>query len=46
MSSNLEDLDARIRSRMLDTRVCAIYEILAPSYRGGGMKVSTRKARS
>ncbi len=36
MSSNLEDLDARIRSRMLDTRVCTIFEILAPSYRGGG----------
>jgi DNA replication protein DnaC len=38
MSSNLEDLDARIRSRMLDTRVCMIYEILAPSYRGGSSK--------
>ena len=38
MSSNLEDLDARIRSRMLDTRVCTIFEILAPSYRGGGVK--------
>ncbi len=36
MSSNLEDLDARIRSRMLDTRLCRIYEILTPSYRGGG----------
>lgn len=42
MSGNLEDLDARIRSRMLDTRVCMIYEILAPSYRGG----STRPART
>lgn len=38
MSSNLEDLDARIRSRMLDTRVCRIYEIIAPSYRGGAPK--------
>ena len=36
MSSNLEDLDARIRSRMFDTRVCTIFEIHAPSYRGGG----------
>ena len=36
MSSNLADLDARIRSRMLDSRICAIYEIIAPSYRGGG----------
>lgn len=46
MSSNLEDLDARIRSRMLDTRVCEIYEILAPSYRGGGVKPPARKARA
>ncbi len=46
MSSNLEDLDARIRSRMLDTRVCAIYEILAPSYRGGALKAPARKARA
>lgn len=38
MSSNLEDLDARIRSRMLDTRVCRIYEIIAPSYRGSTPK--------
>ncbi len=38
MSSNVEDLDARIRSRMLDTRVCMIYEIIAPSYRGGSQK--------
>jgi len=42
MSGNLEDLDARIRSRMLDTRLCMIYEILAPSYRGG----STRPVRT
>ncbi|HPS41710.1 MAG TPA: ATP-binding protein, partial [Anaerolineaceae bacterium] len=38
MSSNLEDLDARIRSRMLDTRLCTIFEIIAPSYRGGGSR--------
>ena len=47
MSSNLSDLDARIRSRMLDTRICAIYEILAPSYRGGGVQgVKNRKTKS
>jgi DNA replication protein DnaC len=46
MSSNIEDLDARIRSRMLDSRVCAIYEILAPSFRGGSARPSrTRKGR-
>ncbi len=35
MSGGLNDLDARIVSRMLDSRVCLIYEIMAPSYRGG-----------
>jgi len=45
MSGNLSDLDARIRSRMLDTRICTIYEILAPSYRGGGSpSTKARKA--
>ncbi len=38
MSSNIEDLDARIRSRMLDSRLCTIFEILAPSYRSGSVK--------
>jgi len=47
MSSNLAELDARIRSRMLDTRLCTIYEILAPSYRGGsGASAKTRKPKS
>jgi DNA replication protein DnaC len=46
MSSNLEDLDAKIRSRMLDNRLCEIYEILAPSFRGGAAKPErTRKTR-
>ncbi len=47
MSSNLDDLDARIRSRMLDSRICAIYEIVAPSYRGGAPRLErSRKNRS
>lgn len=47
MSGNLEDLDARIRSRMLDGRVCTIYEIMAPSYRGGAPRVErSRKSRT
>jgi DNA replication protein DnaC len=46
MSGNLDELDARIRSRMLDARVCTIYEIMAPSYRGGFARVEkTRKSR-
>lgn len=50
-SSTLEDLDPRIRSRMLDLRLCRIHAILAPAYRvmpvspesKGGR--STRRAR-
>jgi DNA replication protein DnaC len=32
-SSRIEDIDERIRSRMLDKRVCRIYAILSPAYR-------------
>ena len=35
-SEKIENLDARIQSRMLDNRLCSIYAILAPAYRGGG----------
>lgn len=35
-SCTLEEIDARIRSRMLDQRLCMIHSILTPSYRGGG----------
>ncbi len=46
MSGGFDDLDARIRSRMLDGRLCAMYEILAPSYRGGLPRLErTRKSR-
>lgn len=34
-SSSLEEMDPRIRSRMLDSQRCTIYAILAPTYRGG-----------
>ncbi len=34
----LEELDSRIRSRMLDTRLCTIYATNVPDYRGGGQK--------
>ena len=47
MSGTLDELDARIRSRMLDGRVCTIYEIMAPSYRGGLPRSERqRKSRS
>ncbi len=31
----LEDIDPRLRTRMLDARLCVIHAITAPSYRGG-----------
>lgn len=34
-SAEIEEIDARIRSRMTDTRLCKIHAILAPSYRSG-----------
>lgn len=33
-ADNLEEIDPRLRSRMLDRRLCAIYGITAPAYRG------------
>jgi len=32
-SSTLEEIDARIRSRMLDERVCRLYKIIVPAYK-------------
>lgn len=43
-ANQLEDIDPRIRSRMLDTRRCTIYGITAPAYRGIS-PVSTDKPR-
>lgn len=33
-ADRLDDMDPRIRSRMLDTRLCTIYAVTAPSYTG------------
>ena len=45
-SEKLEGLDARIQSRMLDDRLCSIYAILVPAYRGGGPRQERpRRAR-
>jgi DNA replication protein DnaC len=37
-SDTIEELDARIRSRMLDKRLCKINAITAPAYHGGSEK--------
>jgi len=33
-SDTLDEIDPRMRSRMLDKRLCTIYAITAPSFRG------------
>ncbi len=35
-TDKLSEIDPRIRSRILDRRICRIYAITAPPYRGGG----------
>jgi DNA replication protein DnaC len=47
-SKSVDEIDARIRSRMLDTRLCKIYGITAPSYHGTnpGQRKSPRKKSS
>ncbi len=42
-SMTLEEMDPRIQSRMLDTRLCTLYAILVPPFRGGG--TTAAKAR-
>ena len=34
-ADTLSEIDPRIRSRILDRRICRIYAITAPPYRGG-----------
>lgn len=44
-SSPLEDIDPRIRSRMLDKRLCDIFAINVPAYRSGPAAKPRRTAR-
>jgi DNA replication protein DnaC len=42
-ADTLDEMDARIRSRMLDARLCIIYAITAPAYHGGKGRRAVRK---
>ena len=42
----MDDLDPRLRSRMLDRSRCQIWAILAPSYRGQQLPPPTRRRRA
>jgi DNA replication protein DnaC len=44
-AQGIDDLDPRLRSRMLDRSRCLIYEILAPAYRGQQRPPPTRRKR-
>jgi DNA replication protein DnaC len=44
-SDRLDEIDPRIRSRMLDKRLCTIYAITAPSFRGSISKESRSGSR-
>ncbi len=41
-SSTLDEIDPRIRSRMLDERVCRIFKIIVPSYKTKAAKPKTK----
>ena len=41
-ADTLDEMDARIRSRMLDGRLCTIHAITVPAYHGGGNKKAKR----
>ena len=41
----LEDMDARLRSRLLDRRLCEIYAITAPAYTGAPRSTPKSKTR-
>ncbi len=45
-SQKAEEWDPRLRTRMLDSRLCTIQHILAPSYRGSDTLRAARKRRS
>lgn len=44
-AETLEEIDARIRSRMLDGRLCTIHAITAPAYHGGKEIALQRQGR-
>jgi len=41
-----DDLDPRIRTRILDETHCLIFPLIVPSYRGGSSAKETKSARA
>jgi DNA replication protein DnaC len=44
-STEIDKIDGRLRSRMLDSTRCTVFPILAPSYRGGKAQREAKSAR-
>lgn len=44
-ADSLEEIDPRIRSRMMDSRLCKIYGITAPAYTGASSRSSRMRIR-
>jgi DNA replication protein DnaC len=45
MAQPIDEVDPRLRTRMLDTRRCTVFGIIAPSYRGGAGRRPSRKGK-
>jgi DNA replication protein DnaC len=45
-TASLEEMDPRIRSRMMDRRLCAIFAITAPAYTGAAKNRRAKRGRS
>jgi hypothetical protein len=46
MAQPIDDVDPRLRTRMLDIGRCTVFAILAPSYRGSPQRRADRKSQS
>lgn len=44
-ANTLDEIDPRIRSRMMDRRVCTVYAITAPAYQNAGRTVRSKQSR-
>ncbi len=43
-AKSLEDLDAKLRARLLDASRCTVFGIIAPLYLGGSRRISRRRS--
>jgi DNA replication protein DnaC len=46
MARPIDEVDPRLRTRMLDLGRCTVFAIMAPSYRGSPQRREQRKGRS